>query len=169
MRWKDALSSRSRTQEQWWRHSEPRNTWKDRKDPRIVSRQWFRNDGFAVDPDGSYAVVQGYAWFPTSTLTKAVDSFDPALTIEQVLHWYTIMMSSDVFFRVCREYSTSASGGQIALQQKYLKNVPVPLLPRVAAEKPHLLDLMAAWETEFPDLEQRNHFAAICYGFDRPN
>ena len=167
--WKNALSSRARTKGRWWRHSEPRNSWKDRRDPRLVSRQWFRNDGFAVDPDGAYAVVQGYAWFPTSLLTRSLTADEIGVDLEQVLHWYAVMMSSDVFFRICREYSTSAAGGQIALQQKYLNNVPIPLLPKVVREKPHLLDEMTRWDSGFPELADRNLFAAICYGFDLAN
>ncbi len=162
---KDKLSSRTRIAKHWWEHSEARNTWKARKDPRIVSRQWFRNDGFAVDVDGSFAVVQGYAWFPKQELIAAISRYDTGLALEDILRWYAVMMSSDVFFRVCREYSTGASGGQISLQQKYLRQVPLPLLPQVAQERPHLVDEVARWEVPFPPLETRNRFASMCYGF----
>ncbi len=165
--WKEELSRRNRAGERWWLHSEPRNSWKDRKEPRIVSRQWFRDDGFAVDTDGTYAVVQGFAWFPKEPLRRALATSGLAVDMEEVLRLYAIMMSSDVFFRVCREYSTSAAGGQIALQQKYLNNVPLPLLPTVMRDRPHLIDEMTVWGSNFPELEQRNRFAAICYGFDR--
>lgn len=127
----------------------------------------FRDDGFAVDADGAFAVVQGFAWFPKEPLRRALVSSGLAVDMAEVLRLYSIMMSSDVFFRVCREYSTSAAGGQIALQQKYLNNVPIPLLPTVMRDRPHLIDEMAHWTSDFPELEQRNRFAAMCYGFDR--
>jgi hypothetical protein len=74
-------------------------------------------------------------------------------------------MSSDVFFRVAREYSTNAGGGQITLQQKHLNHVPLPVIPGVIVRKPHLLDEILSWGGEFPELSRRNAFAAACYGF----
>ncbi len=164
-KWKDQLSSRNRAGDRWWRQSEPRNSWRSRTDPRIVSRQWFRNDGFAVDPNGRYAVVQGYAWFPSARLKKAVRAEPSAGDLLEVLRLYTVLMSSDVFFRVSREYSTNAGGGQIALQQKHLKHVPLPIIPDVAVNKPHLVDMVLEWGGDFPELQARNAFAAACYGF----
>lgn len=164
-KWKDQLCARNRAGDRWWRQSEPRNSWRTRTDPRIVSRQWFRNDGFAVDPDGRYAVVQGYAWFPTTRLSKAIRAEPSAGDLLEVLRLYCVLMSSDVFFRVAREYSTNAGGGQIALQQKHVKHVPLPVIPEVVANKPHLIDMILAWGNDFPELQARNAFAIACYGF----
>lgn len=160
-----ALESRERTGQRWWRQSEPRNKWRSSTEPRIVSRQWIKNDGFAVDKDGTYAVVQGFAWFPTATLKRAVRNASDAGDIVEVLRLYTVLMSSDVFFRVAREYSTNAGGGQITLQQKHVNHVPLPIIPEVVVRKPHLLDEIIGWGDDFPKLSKRNAFAAACYGF----
>lgn len=161
-----ALSSRARANGRWWLPSEPRNTWRTQTGPRIVSRQWFRNDGFAVDPDGKYAVVQGYAWFPKKGLLSSLP--DDAELIVQALHLYCITFSSDVFFSVVREYSTNSAGGQLNLQQNLIVKVPVPLL-----SSPNAMNALASFpaygiEDPFPSVEVRNRMAAALYGFD-PN
>ncbi|WP_157084727.1 MULTISPECIES: N-6 DNA methylase [Sphingomonas] len=162
---KSALGSRARAGERWWRQSEPRNKWRTSAEPRIVSRQWIKNDGFAVDRDGAFAVVQGFAWFPTTVLKRAIKAAPDAGELVEVLGLYTVLMSSDVFFRVAREYSTNAGGGQITLQQKHVNHVPLPLIPDVIVQKPHLLDEILGWRGQFPELDRRNAFAAACYGF----
>lgn len=159
---REALEARRRAK-RWWRQSEARNRWRESREPRIVSRQWVKNDGYAVDADGRFAVVQAYAWFPANRLRKQAGG-DPERLVE-LLRLYTVMLSSDVFFSVAREYSTNAGGGQIALQQKYLLHVPLPDLGKLLSDKPHLIDDVLGWEAEFPPLTRRNAFAAACYGF----
>ena len=161
-----ALSGRNRTTERWWLPSEARNTWRNLTSPRIVSRQWFRNDGFAVDADGKYAVVQGYAWFPRKALLQAIPG--GADQVIETLHLYCVVFSSDVFFSVVREYSTNSAGGQLNLQQNLIEKVPLPLLPKVTQQNPTFAALDWHAEDPFPPLEVRNRIAAALYGFD-PN
>lgn len=163
---KATLEQRKRTGPRWWLPSESRNTWRRKDEPRIVSRQWFKNDGFAVDATGKYAVVQGYAWFPKPKLRAEIDRNKGSGTILEILHLYCVVFSSDVFFKVAREYSTNAAGGQINLQQNLIRNIPVPVLPELLNIVPGLLLQRHGWDQDFPDLEKRNQFAARCYGFD---
>jgi predicted RNA methylase len=160
------LLTRVRSGAKWWRLSEARNSWRSSPDPRIVSRQWIRNNGFAVDADGSYAVVTGFAWFAKRDLKNAVKESPRTGTLLDILRAYCVLMSSDVFFRVAREYSTNAGGGQLDMQQKYIAGMPLPLLPAVLQNTPGLLDLYEAWNGAFPELSDRNRFAARCFGFD---
>jgi hypothetical protein len=161
------LSARLRNEKLWWRLSEARNSWRDNKGPRIVSRQWIRNTGFAVDENGSYVVVQGYAWFPKRKLLDSVNANPRFGDIVDVLKLYCVMLSSDVFYRVAREYSTNAAGGQIDLQQKYINVVPMPLIPDVFGESPLAVQMADRFITdEFPSLRDRNEFASLCYRFD---
>jgi hypothetical protein len=120
-----------------------------------------------VDVDGAYAVVQAYAWFPQSALRQDVTQNRRFGTLVDVLRIYCIMFSSDVFFRIVREFSTNASGGQVDLQQKYLNLVPMPILPsRLAADR-ELSAMVDKFDpSTFPKLAERNAFAARCYGLD---
>jgi hypothetical protein len=165
---KPTLSTRARTDPvQWWRLAEARNTWRKSTEPRIVSRRWVRNNGYAVDIDGTYAVVQGYAWFPHSALRHDVMANHRSGALPYILRLYCIMLSSDIFFRIVREFSTNASGGQVDLQQKYLNHVPLPLLPSVIAADRELASMVDEMDPEdFPSLALRNAFAARCYGLD---
>ncbi|KTR83150.1 hypothetical protein NS277_11465 [Novosphingobium barchaimii] len=160
------LAGRKRTGERWWLPSEARNSWRQSDEPRIVSRQWVKNDGFAVDEHGRYAVVQGYAWFPRRRLKLEATRAFGGDGIVETLQLYCALFSSDVFFQVAREYSTNSSGGQINLQQNLIKKIPVPLIPELLVTIPGLGDEIANWDTNFPDIRARNEFAARCYGFN---
>jgi hypothetical protein len=165
---KPTLAKRQRVDPNfWWRLAEARNTWRNSKDPRIVSRRWVRNNGYAVDVDGAYAVVQAYAWFPQSALRQDVTRNRRFGTLVDVLRIYCIMFSSDVFFRIVREFSTNASGGQVDLQQKYLNLVPIPILPSWLAADRELSSMADSFDpSTFPTLAERNAFAARCYRLD---
>lgn len=162
-----ALKSRSRTQGRWWQLAEARNTWRNSHDPRIVSRMFVRNNGYAVDESGRYAVVQGFAWFARQLLKSALAEFPRSGDLKQILHLYCIMFSSDIFFKVLREFSTNVAGGQVALQPNLLGSTPVPLLPRLMAIDRGLSDLVDGFgDSSFPTLDERNWFASRCYGLD---
>jgi adenine-specific DNA-methyltransferase len=163
---KAVLAARNRAGSRWWLPSEARNSWRLKTDPRIISRQWFRNDGFAVDPTGTFSVVQGYAWFPTKRLRLAAGAETSRDTLVDVLRLYCVLFSSDVFFKVVREYSTNAAGGQLSLQQNLIRKIPLPLLPDVIRITPGLGDTIYQWGRDFPPLPERNVFAARCYGFN---
>lgn len=160
------LSGRKRAGERWWLPSEARNSWRQSDEPRIVSRQWVKNDGFAVDEQGRYAVVQGYAWFPRRLLKLGATRTFIGDGLVETLQLYCVLLSSDVFFHVAREYSTNSSGGQINLQQNLIKKIPMPLIPELLITTPGLGDEIAGWSEKFPDIRTRNEFAARCYGFD---
>lgn len=160
------LASRKRTGERWWLPSEARNSWRQSDEPRIVSRQWVKNDGFAVDERGRYAVVQGYAWFPKRRLKLEASRAFGGERLVETLQLYCVLFSSDVFFQVAREYSTNSSGGQINLQQNLIKKIPVPLVTELLVTTPGLADEVGRWDGRFPDIHTRNEFAARCYGFD---
>lgn len=85
--------------------------------------------------------------------------------IGDVLNLYCVMMSSDVFFSIAREYSTNSAGGQINLQQNLIAGIPMPNLAVVLATRPEVADMIAPWDGRFPPLEMRNSFASACYGF----
>jgi hypothetical protein len=165
---KDRLSNRSRVlKHHWWRLAEARNTWKNTKESRIVSRRWVRNDGYAVDPDGSFAVVQAYAWFPQPFLRKDILTNHRFGTLTDILRLYCIMFSSDIFYQIVREFSTNASGGQVDLQQKYLNRVPAPLLASKLSTDRELASMVDSFDpATFPHLSTRNVFAARCYGLN---
>jgi hypothetical protein len=161
-----ALKQRLRTQGRWWQLAEARNTWRTSSDPRIVSRMFVRNNGYAVDSDGKYAVVQGFAWFARNNLKAAVTEFQRAGDLLEILKLYCVLFSSDVFFKVLREFSTNLAGGQVALQPNLLGNTPIPVLSKLLATDRALLDIVDSFAGAFPNLEDRNWFASRCYGLD---
>ena len=163
---KDALRARKRVK-YWWSLGEARNKWKRNKEPRIVSRRFVKNNGFAVDPDGRYAVVQGFAWFPTPALKLAAKENRRGGDLLDVLRLYCVMMSSDVFFRIVREYSLTIAGGQVDLQQRFIYGVPMPSLPALLTNDRSVESLAdRIRNAPFPPLELRNEFAEVCYRID---
>jgi len=164
---KSTLAQRQRVDpKRWWRLAEARNTWRNRKDPRIVSRggfaQWVRcRCGRHLHSSTSIRVV-----FSTR-LRQDIAQNRRFGTLADVLRLYCILFSSDVFFRIVREFSTNASGGQVDLQQKYLNLVPIPLLPSWLAANRELSSMTDKFDPNvFPTLSERNAFAARCYGLD---
>lgn len=142
----------------YWQLTRPRNEVRARSEPRIVSREWVKNDGFAIDWDGAFAPL-GKAWFPTDALKTAAK--DAGFTPTALLCAYMLAFNSDVFFKVLSEYSTLIAGGQVDLQKKYLKRVPLPF------PTSKLLDFGQHLHrsSPFPPLPVRNQIAATLYGF----
>jgi adenine-specific DNA-methyltransferase len=168
LKWRNELTARAGIGAEWWRLARSRPTWLGHKGPRIVSRRWVRTNGFAVDRDGSFVVVQGCAWFPRSTIK---DSRHMAQSVDDVvdfLYLYCIMFSSEMFFRILREFSIPVAGGQVSVDKKYVKRVPVPLLARRMIDVPELGRLAADFlnQERFPELETRNRFASQAYGLE---
>ena len=148
----------------WWQLTRGRG-WTCDGRPRLVSKRFGLLPAFAMDLKGELAVVQGNAWAPTDRLRATLDD----ATLSDLLTAYWWLLNSRVFVALLREYCPNVAGGQLDLEHKYVKHVPLPDLRRVCRESPRaqeLLDLMRLTNTttSLPSLADRDAFAAAAYG-----
>jgi hypothetical protein len=110
---------KSLRQRKWWELVEPRTTWMEKKIPRILSTAFGYFGSFAYDEDGSYAVVQGSAWF-----WKGTDASDDLLLA------YLALLNSYEFESLLGLLCPQVGGGQYQLYEADLRRVPLPDLSR---------------------------------------
>ncbi|HUT02163.1 MAG TPA: N-6 DNA methylase [Phycisphaerae bacterium] len=125
---KDKLIHRaSRRKREWWEPSEPRN-WQYSPSPQIVSAYFGGGSGsFAYDSRGEYVTVNGHAWvwrgFPD------VDGVDALTFHSSRLPWaYLALLNSTVFERILLCFAARLQGGQMRLEQRFVKAIPIPYL-----------------------------------------
>ena len=112
----------------WWGLSWPRG-WALDPRPRIISKYFGGPGGFATDFEARYIVVQGFAWFPKWTPSAS------GLLIEDALAVYMAVMNSTPFSRLLEIFSPHVAGGQFDLSARYVKAIPIPHLPTLAADE----------------------------------
>ena len=129
--------------------------------PLIVARAFVSTNSFAVDPDGSHVVVQGYSWLPRSMVLQA--PFD----ILALLPDYCFLLNSRLFFLLMRESGRIVGGGQVDGSKQHLKHVPLPDLSRLYLDDPDLKrqadELRDMDKREYPKLALLDRFAAAAY------
>jgi adenine-specific DNA-methyltransferase len=130
----------------WWGLSE-RRSWSASRAPRIVSKYFGAPGSFALDPQGLYAVVQGYAWFPRAedpgpdvADADEDDVYDPAsaagTTIRpELLPAFAALFNSEPFHTVLRLFSSYVGGGQYDLSPRFVNKVPIPDLVSAARDE----------------------------------
>lgn len=148
--------------QKWWRLTRGRG-WMFDGTPRLVSKRFGLSPSFARDFDGRLAVLQANAWIPKQPLTRGVS----ATEVESLLTLYWWLLNSDVAVALFREYCPNVAGGQLDLENKYVKHVPLPDLRRRVAEDPSMQGLvanvMAASSNSLPSKQLMNAFAAAAY------
>ena len=140
-----------------------RNTMAQRN-PCIVSRAFASTGAFAVDAEGNFVVVQGYAWRPRQALHVL------PIPLLDLLSDYSFIFNSNVFMLIAREYSIIQAGGQIDLAQRLMKHVPLPNLANLYNDRYDLAD-MAQWlrrvdQERFPPVRDLDQFARAVYGIE---
>ena len=85
--------------------------------------------GFAVDPQGEFVVVQGFAWF-----LRAINE-DTELTPEDQLLAYSVLMNSRQFSEVLQLFSPQVAGGQFDLSPRYVGKIPLPDFGRLSFDE----------------------------------
>jgi len=117
----------------WWTLSRPRDL-HESSEPRLVSKAFFRREGFAADFDGRHAVVTGYAWLPLwSKKRREFSERDHRVRSLKVL---LNVLDSDVFYLLAREHSSLVSGGQVDLSPAQIDRVAFPTFHRRWQESP---------------------------------
>ncbi|MBK8161026.1 MAG: SAM-dependent DNA methyltransferase [Rhodospirillaceae bacterium] len=80
----------------WWGLMRPR-AWSFSPTPKIVSKFFAAEGGFAGDYEATYVPVMGHAWFPKDALSNAMEE---SLPITQILAAYVAFFNSTVFVRI---------------------------------------------------------------------
>ena len=163
---KDSLENRKRKSmdsSRYWELTWPR-FWAFDGRPRLLSKRFGLYPAFARDPEGRLAVVQANAWIPTETLTVGTGKD----AIRDVLTAYWWMLNSRIAVALLREYCPNVAGGQLDLEHKYVKHVPLPHLPKLLLENPALQMLASSIRTRsanrLPSISDRDQFAATAFG-----
>jgi predicted RNA methylase len=149
--------------DRWWDLTRVRK-WTFEKGPRLVSKRFGLFPAFARDLEGRFAVVQANAWKPTDTLASGRD--DDALRALLTAYWW--LLNSRIAIALLREYCPNVAGGQLDLEHKYVKHVPLPNLVRQFQENPALQLLASSIRTRcedrLPKISERDQFAATAFG-----
>ena len=163
---KKRASLRARA-EHYWELAEPRTSWMFKGPPRLVSKRFGLYPAFGRDCEVSFAVVQANAWRPTRMLTGSLS--DPEQICE-VLTAYWWLLNSRVAVALLREYCPNVAGGQLDLEHKYVKDVPLPNLVRQFKENPTLAvlanSIRSRYPSRLPSISDRDQFAAATFGTD---
>ncbi len=135
--------------------------------PRLVSKRFGLYPAFARDFDVSLAVVQANAWRPTEKLTAAYQDKEK---ICELLTSYWWLLNSRVAVTLLREFCPNVAGGQLDLEHKYVKHVPLPDLARQFRENPSLPvlanSIRSRYPSRLPSISDRDQFAAAAFGTD---
>ncbi len=144
---REDLSSRSSLsrsgRQDWWGLSE-RRAWSITTTPRIVSKYFGAPGSFALDLEGRYAVVQGYAWFPRAGPVDVAAQQDDeedliapaaAMVSAELLPAFAALFNSRPFHAVLRLFSSYVGGGQYDLSPRFVNQVPVPDLAAASRDE----------------------------------
>lgn len=149
----------------WWELTWPRG-WAFNGKPRLVSKRFGLYPAFARDFLGQLAVVQANAWIPT----KLLEARGGEDALRELLTAYWWILNSRITVALFREYCPNVAGGQLDLEHKYVKNIPMPHVGLRIEEDPALQLLASSIRTRYGDLlpptGDRDHFAAAVFRTD---
>ncbi|MDP2603772.1 MAG: N-6 DNA methylase [Deltaproteobacteria bacterium] len=149
--------------ERWWQLTRARG-WAFDKRSRLVSKRFGLYPAFALELKGVLAIVQGNAWVPTEALARGRED----TVIRELLTAYWWLLNSRVAVALFREYCPNVAGGQLDLEHKYVKHVPLPNLEHRLSEDPALQKLAISLRANntggLPPITERDSFAAAAYG-----
>ncbi|MGO9257361.1 MAG: class I SAM-dependent DNA methyltransferase [Bryobacteraceae bacterium] len=149
----------------WWELTRPR-AWAFDGRPRLLSKRFGLYPAFARDFEGRFAVVQANAWTPIETLARGYDKG----ALREILTAYWWLLNSRVAVALLREYCPNVAGGQLDLENKYVKHAPMPDLRQQFKENPALQVLASSIrsrnEERLPTISERDQFAAAAFRTD---
>lgn len=153
--------------EKWWLLTRPRG-WVRSGIPRLVSKRFGLLPAFARDLEGRSAVLQANAWVPKSSLGSGMlRQSDRIDVLRGVLTAYWWMLNSTVVVALLREYCPNVAGGQLDLENKYVRHVPMPNLIGALRDDPGLdaltVDIRKRFAATLPPIELRDQFAAAAF------
>jgi len=114
----------------WWGLMHPRK-WSFDNEPRILSKFFAGEGGFAGDYDASYVPVMGHIWLPKHRLAAISRN---ALSIQEVLAAYVAVFNSTPFVRLLELFSPHVAGGQFDLSSRHVGLMPIPDLRELSMD-----------------------------------
>lgn len=120
----------------WWGLSQ-RRRWAVDSKPKLVSKYFGRQGSFAIDREGKYIVLQGYAWFPKwEEINESGDDKSETVGLDKrsILSVYRSILNSRTFSQLLGIYSTHVAGGQFNLSARYVNEIPIPNIPALASD-----------------------------------
>lgn len=160
---KGVLSKRvSRGGAKWWQLSRHRN-WQEIHEPKIVSTYFGNTGSFAWDSNGSFVVVQGFAWIHRPT--AKFKSFPTSIGLA-----YLPILNSNVMSKLLSATSNHVGGGQWNLSKRFVDEVPLPNLlseeidPVLISELTRLGKLIHAGRDV--DKDKHDDVVTAVYGLD---
>jgi adenine-specific DNA-methyltransferase len=152
-------SRRGLLTERWWELTRPRLGQRTNR-KKLVSTYFGDVGAFGWDSDGDFAVVQGFAWLPTSR--QHPDRIGLA---------YLTLLNTAVFSTLLSATSIHVAGGQWDLSPRFLRHTPLPNLLSKDFDA-GLIDELAALGSsiakgQLSDVaRQADQLAARSYGID---
>jgi adenine-specific DNA-methyltransferase len=148
--------------DRWWQLTRARG-WAFEGSPRLVSKRFGLYPAFARDKEGQLAIVQANAWAPTKKLSEGLPS-----DLEGILTAYWWLLNSRVMVALFREYCPNVAGGQLDLERKYVRHVPLPNLVERLREDSGLqsqaMAMRMSYSLALPPIAERDRFAATAFG-----
>ena len=123
----------------WWLLNRSRTYFRT-PTPKIVTAFFGDSGAFALDLEGVYVVVQGFAWFLQNSTLKVIDDFPEETRDsirEQVLYAYLAILNSPLFSLLLAEFCPHVAGGQFNLSKRFVDHIPFPNLAE-DAKSPNL-------------------------------
>jgi hypothetical protein len=146
----------------WWELTWPRS-WAFDERPRLVSKRFGLYPAFARDFETRFAIVQANAWVPTEKVTPGRRGD----AVRELLTAYWWLLNSRIAVALFREFCPNVAGGQLDLEHKYVKDVPMPNLALRFEEDTGLQLLASSIKTRngdcLPPVEERDRFAAVAF------
>lgn len=126
---KPKLSTRRQADLNWWELLRHR-AWLEEPRSKIVSKYFGKRRSFAFDQSGEFVVVVGSAWVRNKGTVQAL------VTDDDIYFALLTYLSSSTTEDLLKYVSIQVSGGQWDLSNKYLENLPIPDLARLAKSEP---------------------------------
>ena len=124
------LRARARTDpDNWWNLAWPRS-WQYMQEPKMVTAYFGGAGSVAFDQSGEYVVVVGHAWLP-----RGKSSFiEPGIA-----YAYVAFGASELFEKLLEACSVHIGGGQLSLENRFIKGMAVPDLAGDGSIPPRLI------------------------------
>jgi len=141
---KKALSARKQADINWWDLLRPR-AWQKARTAKIVSKYFGGSRAFAFDATGYFVVIVGHGWLlkkgrateeapsDDDLVQEVVNVLDGLEPTEDEIYLATLAyLSSSVAYDLIEYMSPQVAGGQLNLSNKYLGDLPIPDLVKLA-------------------------------------
>ena len=108
----------------WWGLMHPRQ-FASNTQPKLVTKFFAAEGGFACDLEGLLVPVTGHAWLPREPI-QSLDEVE--ITTQQIISAYGALFNTTSFMRIVSCFAPSVSGGQYDLSARHVGRVPAPNL-----------------------------------------